>query len=127
MVICDTNVISKYLEDVPDVIRNIDIIGIKNVAITPIVLIELNKWLSVFKGIDKPTRRMYKVFFEKLNMLHINEEISKLSVEISKKDNSLDPTDILIGATGIYYNIPVYTYNIKHFKLIKDIALYQEK
>ena len=32
MVICDTNVISKYLEDVPDVIRNIDIIGIKNVV-----------------------------------------------------------------------------------------------
>ncbi len=35
--------------------------------------------------------------------------------------------DILIGATGVYYDLPVYTHNIKHFKLIKGITLYQEQ
>lgn len=38
----------------------------------------------------------------------------------------LEPADILIGVTGVYYNIPVYTHNTKHFKLIKNISLYQE-
>ena len=60
-------------------------------------------------------------------MLHLNKGISELSIDISKKDNSLDPADILIGATGVYYDLPVYTHNLKHFKLIKGITLYNEK
>ena len=127
MVICDTNIISKYLERVPKVVENIEAIGIENIAITPVILIELNKWLSVFKGIDKPTRQKYKKKFDTLKMLHLNKGISELSIDISKKDNSLDPADILIGATGVYYDLPVYTHNLKHFKLIKDIILYEEK
>ncbi|MBM0651014.1 MULTISPECIES: type II toxin-antitoxin system VapC family toxin [Capnocytophaga] len=127
MVICDTNIISKYLERVPKVVENIETIGIENIAITPVILIELNKWLSVFKGIDKPTRQKYKKKFDTLKMLHLNKGISELSIDISKKDNSLDPADILIGATGVYYDLPVYTHNLKHFKLIKGITLYNEK
>ena len=127
MVICDTNIISKYLERVPKVVENIETIGIENIAITPVILIELNKWLSVFKGIDKPTRQKYKKKFDTLKMLHLNKGISELSIDISKKDNSLDPADILIGATGVYYDLPVYTHNLKHFKLIKAITLYNEK
>ncbi|MBI1667418.1 MULTISPECIES: type II toxin-antitoxin system VapC family toxin [Capnocytophaga] len=127
MVICDTNIISKYLERVPKVVENIEAIGIENIAITPVILIELNKWLSVFKGIDKPTRQKYKKKFDTLKMLHLNKGISELSIDISKKDNSLDPADILIGATGVYYDLPVYTHNLKHFKLIKGITLYNEK
>ena len=127
MVICDTNIISKYLERVPKVVENIETIGIENIAITPVILIELNKWLSVFKGIDKPTRQKYKKKFDTLKMLHLNKSISELSIDISKKDNSLDPADILIGATGVYYDLPVYTHNLKHFKLIKGITLYNEK
>ena len=126
-VICDTNIISKYLERVPKVVENIETIGIENIAITPVILIELNKWLSVFKGIDKPTRQKYKKKFDTLKMLHLNKGISELSIDISKKDNSLDPADILIGATGVYYDLPVYTHNLKHFKLIKGITLYNEK
>lgn len=127
MVICDTNIISKYLERVPKVVENIEAIGIENIAITPVILIELNKWLSVFKGIDKSTRQKYKKKFDTLKMLHLNKGISELSIDISKKDNSLDPADILIGATGVYYDLPVYTHNLKHFKLIKGITLYNEK
>ena len=126
MVICDTNIISKYLEGVPLVVKKINAIGTDNVAITPVILIELNKWLSVFKGIDKPTRQKYKKKFDTIKMLHLNKSISELSIEISKKDNSLEPADILIGATGAYYDVPVYTHNVKHFKLIKGITLYQE-
>jgi putative PIN domain protein len=127
MVICDTNIISKFLERVPSVVENIEAIGTDNIAITPVILIELNKWLSAFKGIDKPTRQKYKKKFDTLKMLHLNKGISELSIEISKKDNSLEPSDILIGATGVYYDVPVYTHNLKHFKLIKGITLYKEE
>lgn len=90
MVICDTNIISKLLFRDPEVMKQINIIGLKKV-------------------------------------LHINKSISELSIDIIKKDNSLEFPDIFIGATGVYYNLPVYTHNLKHFKLIKDITLYKEQ
>ena len=37
MVICDTNIISKLLFRDPEVMKQINIIGLKNVYITPIV------------------------------------------------------------------------------------------
>lgn len=90
MVICDTNIISKLLFRDPEVMKQINIIGLKKV-------------------------------------LHINKSISELSIDIIKKDNSLEFPDIFIDATGVYYNLPVYTHNLKHFKLIKGITLYKEQ
>ena len=114
MVICDTNIISKLLQKNPDVVRNINNIGVENIAITPIIFI------------DKPQRLLYKRTLNDFKMLYLNEEISLLAMEAVTKHDSLEPADILIGVTGVYYNIPVYTHNTKHFKLIKNISLYQE-
>lgn len=127
MVICDTNIISKYIVYDSEVQRKIHFIGLKNVIITPIVYIELMRWLSVYKGIPSTERVEIKRFIKGLKIYHLNKGISELSIEISQKDNSLEPSDILIGATGVYYNLPVYTHNLKHFKLIKGITLYEKK
>ncbi len=35
MVICDTNIISKYLEGVPLVVKNINVIGTDNILLMP--------------------------------------------------------------------------------------------
>ena len=66
------------------------------------------------------------VYIEPRAVVNLNEEISLLAMEAVTKHDSLEPADILIGVTGVYYNIPVYTHNTKHFKLIKNISLYQE-
>jgi len=127
MVICDTNIIGKYLFRDPSVVKQIGSIGLKNIYITPIVYIEIIHWLSSYKKFTRADRKEIKDFLDELKILHLNKGISELSIEISKKDNSLDVADILIGATGVYYDLPVYTHNIKHFKLIKGITLYQEQ
>ncbi|WP_456062166.1 hypothetical protein [Capnocytophaga leadbetteri] len=41
MVICDTNIISKLLFRDPLVLKQIDMIGLKNIYITPVVYIEI--------------------------------------------------------------------------------------
>ena len=127
IVICDTNIISKYIVEDSQVQKQIRLIGLKNVIITPIVYIELMRWLSSYKGIPSSERVEIKRFIKGLKIYHLNKAISELSIEISQKDNSLEPADILIGATGVYYDLPVYTHNLKHFKLIKGITLYNEK
>lgn len=128
MVICDTNIIGKYLFKDPLVLRQINLLGgMKNIYITPIVYIEIIHWLSSYQKFTREDRKKIKKFLDELKMLHLNKGISELSIEISKKDNSLDMPDILIGATGVYYDLPVYTHNLKHFKLIKGITLYKEQ
>jgi putative PIN domain protein len=128
MVICDTNIIGKYLFKDPLVLRQINLLGgMKNIYITPIVYIEIIHWLSSYQKFTREDRKEIKKFLDDLKMLHLNKGISELSIEISKKDNSLDMPDILIGATGVYYDLPVYTHNLKHFKLIKGITLYKEE
>lgn len=127
MVICDTNIISKLLFRDPEVMKQINIIGLKNVYITPIVYIEIVHWLSAFRKFTREDRKEIKAFMDSLKVLHINKSISELSIDIIKKDNSLEFPDIFIGAMGVYYNLPVYTHNLKHFKLIKDITLYKEQ
>lgn len=128
MVICDTNIIGKYLFKDPLVLRQINLLGgMKNIYITPIVYIEIIHWLSSYQKFTREDRKEIKKFLDELKMLHLNKGISELSIEISKKDNSLEPADILIGATGVYYEVPVYTHNLKHFKLIKGITLYKEQ
>ena len=128
MVICDTNIIGKYLFKDPLVLRQINLLGgMKNIYITPIVYIEIIHWLSSYQKFTRENRKEIKKFLDELKMLHLNKGISELSIEISKKDNSLDMPDILIGATGVYYDLPVYTHNLKHFKLIKGITLYKEE
>ena len=128
MVICDTNIIGKYLFKDPLVVRQINLLGgMKNIYITPIVYIEIIHWLSSYQKFTREDRKEIKKFLDELKMLHLNKGISELSIEISKKDNSLDMPDILIGATGVYYDLPVYTHNLKHFKLIKGITLYKEE
>lgn len=128
MVICDTNIIGKYLFKDPLVLRQINLLGgMKNIYITPIVYIEIIHWLSSYQKFTREDRKEIKKFLDELKILHLNKGISELSIEISKKDNSLDMPDILIGATGVYYDLPVYTHNLKHFKLIKGITLYKEE
>lgn len=111
MVICDTNIISKLLFRDPEVMKQINIIGLKNVYITPIVYIEIVHWLSAFRKFTREDRKEIKAFMDSLKVLHINKSISELSIDIIKK----------------YYNLPVYTHNLKHFKLIKGITLYKEQ
>ena len=128
MVICDTNIIGKYLFKDPLVLRQINLLGgMKNIYITPIVYIEIIHWLSSYQKFTREDRKEIKKFLDELKMLHLNKGISELSIEISKKDNSLDMPDILIGATGVYYDLPVYTHNLKQFKLIKGITLHKEE
>ncbi len=118
-VICDTGILRRYLGKNELYVNMIDKVGIENVLITPVIRIELQRWLSVYKGLSKAERRLYDKFIKSLPILHLNTNISKIALEISDKDNSLDAPDILIGSTAIYHKIPLYTINKKHFKRMK--------
>ena len=123
-VICDTNIISNYISGDKNTIKEIDKIGVENIAITPIIYIELLRWLSCYKGFTKEERKEYKSIFSSLKMLHLNEDISVLGIGISEQINSLEPSDVLIGASAVFYSLPLYTLNKKHFETIDKLNLW---
>ncbi len=65
---------------------------------------------------------------KKLEVLHIQIEVSKKAVELVEKyalSHKLTIPDALIAATAIYYNLPLYTLNLKDFVFIDGIQLYK--
>ena len=116
--ICDTNVVSQYIGSYQPAIERVvdDEIGIDDICITEVIQMEFNRWLSVYKGFTKAQRMACKQLINQFTIFHINEEVSKLSLKISNKWDNLEPADILIGATAIYYELPFYTCNVKHFR-----------
>jgi len=62
------------------------------------------------------------------NVLHFNEDVSKLSIELVNKfklSHNLQIPDAIIGAMSIVYKLDLFTYNKKDFKFIPEIKLYQ--
>jgi len=45
-------------------------------------------------------------------------------IESFKLSHSLQIPDAIIGATAIFYNIPLYTYNIKDFNFMPNINIH---
>lgn len=61
------------------------------------------------------------------NIVPFTSKIALKSAEIylslRSKNQTLEIKDIFIGATGIIYNMPLLTLNIKHFERIPDLNL----
>lgn len=123
-VICDTNVISGFITGDEKITQKLLEIGFENIAITPVIYTELLRWLSVYKGFTKEQRKEYKVIFADLKILHLNEGISVLAINISEEVNSLEPADVLIGASAIFYHLPLFTLNKKHFRQIEKLEIW---
>jgi len=68
-------------------------------------------------------------FLDKLIIIPMNEEIAGLSTELLKKyvlSHKLHFADAMIASTAIYYNLPLFTLNIKDFRFIKNLQLLKE-
>lgn len=48
---------------------------------------------------------------------------AEIHAKLSRIGNSLDVKDILVAGTCIYFNLPLLTRNIKHFRRIKELLL----
>ena len=116
-VICDTGAISRYVVGAEPWVGTMDnLIGLGNTFITPVIRIELYNWLSGFHTIKQPKRTAALGFIKGLSLLHLTEEISKLSIFLADKHINSKPGDVLIAATALHYSLPVYTLNKKDFR-----------
>ncbi len=125
MILCDTNIFISAFNNRQDTIEKMQKIGYDNIAISTITVMEL------FRGMDnkKQLIKMRK-YLQYYDIVQITQTISEKAIELVHDfhlSNNLQIPDAIIGATAIVCNIPLFTYNLKDFKYMPEINLYDNE
>ncbi|RYE20554.1 MAG: type II toxin-antitoxin system VapC family toxin [Sphingobacteriaceae bacterium] len=127
-IICDTDVMIDYLDSskvrypATKIIVN-EKIGIRNVILSAVTKMELIAGVRNNRELNSLSLNI-----KGLQLLLINPEISRVAIdlfEIYKLSHNLALADSIIAATAIVTEIPLFTYNLKDFKFIRELELYQ--
>jgi tRNA(fMet)-specific endonuclease VapC len=123
MILCDTNILIEIYRGNLSIIENVKSIGQHNIAISDVTCAEL-----FYGARNKKELRTIRKDLSKLEVLPIESEISTSAVKLVEHfaiSHNLSLPDALIAATAIYHKIELYTLNVKDFKFIEDVKLYQ--
>jgi len=123
MILCDTNVLIEILKGNDKTITTIENIGLENIAISSITVMEL-----YFGALNKRELNKIRKDLKALNIIHFNNDISELAVamiERYSKSHGLQIPDAIIAATAMSLEITLFTLNLKDFRYIDDLTLLQ--
>jgi len=123
LVICDTNIFISAFNGLSKTTEALAKIGSDNVLMPSITVMELYRGMDNKKQMAKMARKI-----KAYNILDFNEEVSQTAIELIKTfklSNNLQIPDAIIAALSINYNLPLFTYNIRDFKFIPELNLYQ--
>ena len=122
LVICDTNIFIHFLNNDQKTIDKLLEIGLNNIAMSAIRAMELMQGM----GNKSELKKMQKTIAQ-YNVIDFTSEVSELAVkqiENYSLSHNLQIPDSIIGATAIIFDLPLFTYNTKDFKFMKDIRLF---
>lgn len=127
-VICDTDAMIDYLDEKNsrhELTKQIieEQIGLDNVLLSAITKIEL-----IAGATNKSDLRTVNKNLVGFGLLLIKTEITTLTIECIETYNlshGLALPDAFIAATALYTGFPLFTYNVKDYKFIKGLQLYQ--
>jgi predicted nucleic acid-binding protein len=123
LIICDTNIFIHAFNGNEATIAELAKIGTENTVMPSITAMELIRGMRNREELDKMIKRI-KAF----NILHFNENVSRRSVELIKSfklSHDIKIPDGIIAALALEYDLPIFTYNIKDFRFIPGLQLYQ--
>jgi hypothetical protein len=118
--LCDTCVIIDFMSGLSQVLN--DLLHNKTTLfINSIIEMELLQGAR-----DKNELRIIEKKLHSFRLLTMQQDIFDLAtgyVRNYRLSHNLALPDAIIGATAIYYQIPLFTYNRKDFKFLPDIQL----
>ncbi len=124
MILCDTNILIELFKDNETVKHELRQIGLAELSISVITSAEL-----YFGARDKTELVKIQKRLTALRQVELDPEISAIFVELMGKyvlSHHLSLPDALIAATTLRHDAVLYTYNLKDFKYIPGIKIYQE-
>ncbi len=85
---------------------------------------------AAFSSVNPDARiASLRAFLQPFQLLGVNEAIAIRFAEIRaylrRQRQLISDFDILLGATALYYDLTVLTFNRRHFERIPDLRLYR--
>jgi hypothetical protein len=125
MVLCDTNILINAFNGRLDTIQELNNIGYANIVLSAVTVMELYQGMG-----NKTELTQMKKKIKYFDILHFDEQISEKAIELMMLfhlSHGLLIPDAIIGSGSIVHQIPLYTYNLKDFRFMPGIILYQVK
>jgi predicted nucleic acid-binding protein len=122
MILCDTNILIEFYKNNLKVIDTLHHFGLNQLAISAITQAEL-----YYGAIDKIELMKIKKHLELLHILPIDITISNSFIELMETyslSHKLSIPDAIIASTALVHKIDLYTLNLKDFRFIKGLNLY---
>lgn len=122
MILCDTNILIEFYKGNPEIIQTLRTIGPANIAVSVITKAEL-----FYGARDKQELAKIERHLEKCHCYGLNPAISALFIDFMRQyslSHKVTIPDMLIAATAVSQEVPLYTLNTKDFKFIPNLNLY---
>ena len=122
MILCDTNILIEFYKGNPAIVQTLRTIGPANIAVSVITKAEL-----FYGARDKQELAKIERHLEKCHCYSLNPAISALFIDFMRRyslSHKVSIPDMLIAATAVSQDVPLYTLNTKDFKFIPDVNLY---
>ena len=125
MILVDTNIFIEYYKNNPAICKILENIDSQEIVVNDVVCAEL-----YFGARDRKELANIVADMEKLTVLSIFPNISKLAVDLVKQyclSHKLKLPDAQIAATAIVHNAELFTLDRKDFEFIPKLRLYSDK
>ena len=122
-IVLDTNILIEVLKGNRAITQKLEAMDVI-FCISSITVMEL-----YYGALNKLELFRLKKFINLFSVIELNENISSISTELIfeySKSHNLAVPDSLIAATAMSKNIQLYTLNLKDFKYIDGLNLFEE-
>ena len=122
MILLDTNIVIELLKGNSKILSVIETIGANNVILSKVTILEM-----YVGALNKNELKIIKKYLDKFPKIEFSDKIIDKTIQLVYQyylSNSLFINDAIIAATCIENNTPLYTLNLKDFKYIEELRLY---
>ena len=121
MIILDTNIFIEVFKGNSEVVRAVQSVGTKNIALSAVTVMEL-----YYGAINRLELQRIKKHLEMFTIAHVSISISETATKLTEryaKSHNLQIPDALIAATALDTQSELMTLNIKDFRFIPGLSL----
>jgi predicted nucleic acid-binding protein len=122
MILCDTNILVEFYKNNSAIIQEMRLIGLNNLTISVITQAEL-----YYGAINKTELNKIKKHLALLKIHSIDTAISAQFIKLMDTyslSHKLSIPDALIASTALINQLELYTLNLKDFRFITGLKLY---
>ncbi|MCA9917207.1 MAG: type II toxin-antitoxin system VapC family toxin [Anaerolineales bacterium] len=122
MILCDTNILIEFYKNNPQISQTFRDVGKNELAISVITEAEL-----YFGALNKAELQMIQRHLSSLQRFGLDAAVSNQFLQLMETyslSHKLSIPDALIAATALVHNLELFTLNLKDFRFIPGLTLF---